>query len=78
MSTNGHGPAPQSGLTSFWDAELQQHSCLLCWTPPDFSAETCGARSRAGKICTREPGHLQAHAACGPAVHTHPIEIWED
>lgn len=79
VATNGKStPMAAHGLVSFWDMEIDQFSCLLCWTPPSFNAECCNARSPRGHDCTREPGHEAAHAACGPALHLHPIEVWED
>jgi hypothetical protein len=65
-------------LVSFPDTTAGRHACLLCWLPPEFSAETCDAVSAQGNFCTREPGHDGGHAACGPRPFDHPIYIWED
>ena len=77
MPTNGR-PELVEGVVSFWDPHLCRWACLLCWTPPSFPAETCGARSALDLFCTREPGHEAAHTACSSERDHHPFEIWED
>lgn len=65
-------------VVAFPDVTLGRYACLMCWLPPDASAETCDHLSSNGNFCTREPGHADGHAACGPDSHSHPIKIWED
>lgn len=61
----------------FYDPELEQWACLVCWTPPGHLADTCDALSPTERLCTREPGHVGRHASCGGGVLHHPLEVWE-
>jgi hypothetical protein len=82
MASNGTGHNLPDQAQTFWDGDLQRYACLLCWLPPEMPAETCTARPRALHlhllICTREPGHEGAHAACGACQDQHPYHIWND